>query len=92
MLTERHNGEVPCTNLTSVCLTSKFIISIKFDVKSKLKFVSEFHVNHISVQYFICYFEQIYLHSGRLFMKNKIALHTHVTKIHKLFLEYFSVR
>lgn len=47
-----------CTNLTNVSLTSKFATFIKFDVKSKLKVVNEFHVNHISVQYFLRYFEQ----------------------------------
>ena len=47
-----------CTHLTNVSLISSFIIFIKFDVKSKLKVINEFHVNHIRVQYFLCYFEQ----------------------------------
>jgi hypothetical protein len=58
---------------------------------SKLNVVNEFHVNHISVQYFLPQFEQdlpTFLEAAN----EKQKCITHVTKIHKLFFEYCSVR
>ena len=46
------------TRARYLSITYKFIILIKFDVKSKLKVGKEFHVIHINVQHFLCYLKQ----------------------------------